>query len=110
MAPIILRAHDPDRPARKARSPHVGHRGRWIMRAHSQAAADCVGAHMVRSRCRWRHSLPRRSPAPTAGGIERSAMNLADNLIRTSQAFPDRPAVRLDETVLSYEDLDRGSA
>ena len=37
-------------------------------------------------------------------------MNLADNLIRTSQAFPDRPAVRLDETVLSYEDLDRGSA
>ena len=37
-------------------------------------------------------------------------MNLADNLIRTRQAFPHRPVVRLDETVLSYEDLDGGSA
>jgi long-chain acyl-CoA synthetase len=37
-------------------------------------------------------------------------MNLAYNLIRTSQAFPHRPVVRLDDTVLSYVDLDEGSA
>ena len=46
----------------------------------------------------------------SAGGLERSAMNLAYNLIRTSQAYPHRPVVRLDETVLSYADLDEGSA
>ena len=37
-------------------------------------------------------------------------MNLADNLIRSSKAFPDRPAVRLDDTVLSYRALEESSA
>src|SRR5258705_1319016 len=81
-----------------------------VMRAHSQPATDCVGPHMAGSWCRSPHSLPQRPLAPPAGGLERSAMNLAYNLIRTSQAFPDRPVVRLDETVLSYADLDEGSA
>ena len=31
--------------------------------------------------------------------------NLADNLIRSALRHPARPAVRLDETVLSYGDL-----
>jgi hypothetical protein len=29
------------------------------------------------------------------------AMNLADNLLRTAGRFPERPAVRLDDTVLT---------
>jgi long-chain acyl-CoA synthetase len=33
-------------------------------------------------------------------------MNLATNLLRSAQRFADRPAVRLDDTVLSYADLD----
>jgi long-chain acyl-CoA synthetase len=37
-------------------------------------------------------------------------MNLADNLVRSADLFPDRPAVRLDDTVLTYADLDAGSA
>jgi long-chain acyl-CoA synthetase len=37
-------------------------------------------------------------------------MNLADNLIRSAQLFPDRPAVRLDDTILSYRDLHQQSA
>ncbi len=32
-------------------------------------------------------------------------MNLATNLLRTAERFPDRPAVRLDETVLTYRAL-----
>jgi long-chain acyl-CoA synthetase len=32
-------------------------------------------------------------------------MNLAANLLRSAERFPDRPAVRLDDTVLSYTDL-----
>ncbi|GAA4256285.1 long-chain-fatty-acid--CoA ligase [Dactylosporangium darangshiense] len=34
-------------------------------------------------------------------------MNLAGNLVRSARAFPDRPAVRLHETVLTYRELDR---
>ncbi|HTJ34142.1 MAG TPA: long-chain fatty acid--CoA ligase [Dactylosporangium sp.] len=34
-------------------------------------------------------------------------MNLAGNLVRSARAFPDRPAVRLHETVLTYQELDR---
>src|SRR5205814_2162953 len=37
-------------------------------------------------------------------------MNLADNLIRTDAEYPDRPAVRLDDAVLTYSDLDERSA
>ena len=37
-------------------------------------------------------------------------MNLADNLIRSAQLFPDRPAVRLDDTIMSYRDLHEQSA
>ena len=37
-------------------------------------------------------------------------MNLADNLVRSAYEFPDRPAVRLHDTVLTYTDLDRRSA
>jgi long-chain acyl-CoA synthetase len=37
-------------------------------------------------------------------------MNLADNLVRSAERFPDRPAVRLDGTVLTYAALDRASA
>jgi long-chain acyl-CoA synthetase len=37
-------------------------------------------------------------------------MNLADNLAHSAEMFPDRPAVRLDETVLTYADLDQRSA
>ena len=37
-------------------------------------------------------------------------MNLADNLIRSAQLFPDRPAVRLDDAILSYRDLHQQSA
>jgi long-chain acyl-CoA synthetase len=32
-------------------------------------------------------------------------MNLSDNLLRTAERFPDRAAVRLDDTVLSYRSL-----
>jgi long-chain acyl-CoA synthetase len=39
-----------------------------------------------------------------------SAMNLADNLVRSVAVFPDRPAIRLDDTVLTYADLDERSA
>jgi Acyl-CoA synthetases (AMP-forming)/AMP-acid ligases II len=37
-------------------------------------------------------------------------MNLAANLIRTVAALPERPAVRLDDSVLTYADLDERSA
>jgi long-chain acyl-CoA synthetase len=37
-------------------------------------------------------------------------MNLADNLLRTAGLHPDRPAVRLNETVLTYADLVERSA
>src|SRR5256886_4306598 len=37
-------------------------------------------------------------------------MNLADNLLRSAERFPERPAVRLDETILTYADLDERSA
>ena len=37
-------------------------------------------------------------------------MNLADNLTRSAEASPEHPAVRLDETVLTYADLDQRSA
>ncbi|WP_426502731.1 long-chain-fatty-acid--CoA ligase [Dactylosporangium sp. McL0621] len=33
-------------------------------------------------------------------------MNLAGNLVRSAHAFPDRPAIRLHETVLTYRELD----
>src|SRR5262245_60218639 len=38
------------------------------------------------------------------------AMNLADNLVRSAAQYPDHPAVRLDDALLSYADLDRHSA
>jgi long-chain acyl-CoA synthetase len=37
-------------------------------------------------------------------------VNLAENLARTAQRYPDRPAIRLDDTILTYERLDRDSA
>jgi long-chain acyl-CoA synthetase len=37
-------------------------------------------------------------------------MNLADNLILSAQRVPDRPAVRLDDEVLTYRELDERSA
>src|SRR5205809_1801229 len=37
-------------------------------------------------------------------------MNLADNLLRSTERFPDRPAIRLDETVLTYAELADRSA
>jgi long-chain acyl-CoA synthetase len=37
-------------------------------------------------------------------------MNLADNLVRSAQTYPDRPAVRLDDLLLTYTDLDARSA
>ena len=37
-------------------------------------------------------------------------MNLADNLLRSAERFPERPAVRLDETILTYAELDERSA
>jgi long-chain acyl-CoA synthetase len=37
-------------------------------------------------------------------------MNLADNLVRSAAQFPDHPAVRLDDLLLTYADLDRHSA
>ena len=38
------------------------------------------------------------------------AMNLAENLLRSAARYPDRPAVRLDDTVLTYADLADRSA
>jgi long-chain acyl-CoA synthetase len=38
------------------------------------------------------------------------AMNLADNLVRSTNLFPDHPAVRLDDKILSYTDLEQRSA
>jgi long-chain acyl-CoA synthetase len=32
-------------------------------------------------------------------------MNLADNLLRSAERYPDRPAIRLDDTTLTYADL-----
>src|SRR5689334_1634518 len=37
-------------------------------------------------------------------------MNLADNLVTTAKTFPDRPAVRLDDTTWTYAQLDEKSA
>ncbi len=37
-------------------------------------------------------------------------MNLADNLIRSAELGPDRPAVRLDDTIVTYRDLRDQSA
>jgi long-chain acyl-CoA synthetase len=37
-------------------------------------------------------------------------VNLADILVRSAKAFPDRPAIRLDDTVLTYAELDERSA
>src|SRR6266511_2117915 len=37
-------------------------------------------------------------------------VNLANNLVRSADALPHRPAIRLDETILTYADLDSGSA
>jgi long-chain acyl-CoA synthetase len=37
-------------------------------------------------------------------------VNLAANLLRSADRFPDRPAVRLDDTVLTYADLAADSA
>jgi long-chain acyl-CoA synthetase len=37
-------------------------------------------------------------------------MNLAENLLRSAARYPDRPAVRLDDTVLTYADLADRSA
>ena len=37
-------------------------------------------------------------------------MNLAANLTRTAERFPDRPAVRLDQTMLTYADLAAATA
>lgn len=34
--------------------------------------------------------------------------NLAHNLTRTAAQHPDRAAVRLDDTVLTYRELDEG--
>ena len=36
--------------------------------------------------------------------------NLAGNLTASASQRPDRPAIRLDDDVLSYADLDRSSA
>jgi long-chain acyl-CoA synthetase len=37
-------------------------------------------------------------------------MNLADNLVRSAAQFSDHPAVRLDDVLLTYADLDRCSS
>lgn len=37
-------------------------------------------------------------------------MNLADNLVTTAKTFPDRPAVRLDDTLWTYAQLNEKSA
>jgi len=37
-------------------------------------------------------------------------VNIAANLIRSADRYPDRPAVRLDDTILTYADLDESSA
>ncbi len=37
-------------------------------------------------------------------------MNLASNLMRSAEVFPDRPAIRLDAAVLSYRALEERSA
>ncbi|MGC9668286.1 long-chain-fatty-acid--CoA ligase [Planosporangium sp. 12N6] len=36
--------------------------------------------------------------------------NLAENLVRTAERFPDRPALRLGDRVMTYADLDDASA
>src|SRR5690242_3274131 len=45
-----------------------------------------------------------------ANSAATSAGNLAANLLRTADRFPDRPAVRLDDTILTYADLADASA
>jgi long-chain acyl-CoA synthetase len=42
--------------------------------------------------------------------VERPAVNLANNLLRSAEANPDRPAIRLDDTILTYADLSAASA
>jgi long-chain acyl-CoA synthetase len=39
-----------------------------------------------------------------------SAVNLASNLVRSAQAYPDRPALRLGDDTVSYRGLDQASA
>ena len=37
--------------------------------------------------------------------LEATVTNLADNLTKTAEEYPDRPAVRLDDMVLTYKEL-----
>jgi long-chain acyl-CoA synthetase len=46
-------------------------------------------------------------PATHPEGLD---VNLANNLLRSAELYPDRPAVRLDDTILTYADLAGASA
>src|SRR5262249_43182952 len=70
-----------------------------------------VPGHMVRPGQEPRHFLHIQWRSPSrAGPAKEASVNLASNLKRSTEIHPDRPAVRLDETVLTYRTLDERSA
>jgi len=78
-------------------------------------ALDGVRPHMARAAVRRPEFLPqlpqaRSGPGERVASPERLTVNLSANLVRSANTFADRPAVRLDDTILSYATLDDRSA
>ena len=90
-------------PARLPRHPaHDRHRVHPHLRGHRvHADADRRPRHHRRLRLRLSRHPPRH---------EEKIMNLARILDEAARMYPDRPAVRLDELVLTYRQLDELSA
>src|SRR5262249_44119656 len=75
-----------------------------VVPEHNPGGTDRVHRHMARYRPPSRES----THLPVHERVR--AVNLATNLTRTATRYAERPAVRLDDTVLTYADLDRRSA
>ena len=78
------------------------------MDAALEPVAACVKGHRlgtaITNRVRWR-----RTPATTLRLEGETVTNLGNNLTRTAGEHGERPAVRLDEQVMSYGDLLAGA-
>jgi long-chain acyl-CoA synthetase len=66
----------------------------WLVHEHNGRAHKCVRVNM--------------DPLPNHDHT--SDMNLADNLVRSAIAYPSHAAIRLDDAVLTYAELDERSA
>ena len=56
-----------------------------------------------------RASLVRGAPRTNVHALEAIVTNLADNLTTTAEEHADRPAVKLDDVVLTYRELQDGA-